>query len=199
MSSNSSPYGTIYLKSFQTTPNPDIVNWLYRPVNAVDTIPGNVYITPSNQNSSVYVDQDIHAAGNIYNLSDVSKKENIEDIDADFLNKVIEDIRPRTYQFKKDSQKDIREDKKEEEQEEEKDDSAAPTHYGFIAQEVEQVLPELVSFTADTDENGNALKCVNYVEFIPLLLKKIQLMQKEIDVLREKVEGSSSIFPCFPC
>jgi len=188
MSSNGSPYGTIYLKSFQTTPNPDIVNWLYRPVDAVDTTPGNVYITPSNQNSSVYVDQDIHAAGNIYNLSDVSTKENIEDIDVDFLNKVIVEIKPRTYQFKRD----IQEDKGEEA-------APAPTHYGFIAQEVEQVLPELVSFTADTDENGNALKCVNYVEFIPLLLKKIQLMQKEISELKEKVEGSSSIFPCFPC
>jgi hypothetical protein len=195
MSSNGSPYGTIYLKSFQTTPNPDIVNWLYRTVNAVDTTPGNIYITPSNQKSSVYVDQDIHAAGNIFNLSDVSTKENIEDIDADFLNKVIEDIRPRTYHFKRD----IQEDNREEKEEAAPTPTPAPTHYGFIAQEVEQVLPELVSFTADTDKNGNALKCVNYVEFIPLLLKKIQLMQKEIDELKEKVEGSRSIFPCFPC
>jgi hypothetical protein len=184
--SNPSPYGSIYLKNFQTTPNPDIVNWLYRPVSAPDATQGNTYITPANQNSSVYVDQDIHAAGNIYNLSDVSTKENIVDIENQFVNKVLEEIKPRTYIFKRDTQKD-------------KNNETTPIHYGFIAQEVEQVLPELVSFTADTDENGNPLKCVNYVEFIPLLLKKIQIMQKEIDGLREKVEGASSIFPCFPC
>jgi hypothetical protein len=207
-SSNASPYGAIYLKNFQTTPNPDIVNWLYRPVVAVDTNSGSTYITPANQNSSVYVDQDIHAAGNIFNLSDISKKENIEDIQEDFVNKVFEEIRPRTYQFKdkKISHSEevlVNENVEEKNVEKEK----KPVHYGFIAQEVELVLPELVSYTADTDENGVPLKCVNYVEFIPLLLKKIQVMQKEIEELREKVEKVELIdsvrigtrFSCFPC
>jgi len=193
-SSNASPYGAIYLKSFQTTPNPDIVNWLYRPVAAADTSQGSTYITPANQNSSVYVDQDIHAAGNIYNVSDISTKENIKDIDEQLVKKVLEEVKPRTYQFKRDSQK--KEKNNDSETIEETTQVQAPIHYGFIAQEVEQVLPELVSFTADTDEHGNAIKCVNYLEFIPLLLKKIQLMQKEIDGLREKVEGGCLNFPC---
>jgi len=187
---NPSPYGSIYLKNFQTTPNPDIVNWLYRPVSAPDTSSGSTYITPANQNSSVYVDQDIHAAGNIYNLSDISTKTNIQDIDDQTIKNLLEKVKPRTYQFKRDFEKINYAEATTIETE------TVPIHYGFVAQELEQVLPELVSFTAETDVNGQQLKCVNYVEFIPLLLKKMQLMQKEIDELKEKVDSSCLKFPC---
>jgi hypothetical protein len=52
-------------------------------------------------------------------------------------------------------------------------------HYGFIAQDIEKIYPELVN------NNEVGYKTVNYIELIPLLLSKIKDMQKEIDNLKE--------------
>ena len=49
-----------------------------------------------------------------------------------------------------------------------------PTRYGFIAQEVEQVLPELVH----TDKSG--YKYVDYIAVIPLLVNAIQELQAQL-------------------
>ncbi len=54
---------------------------------------------------------------------------------------------------------------------------------GFIAQEIEKHLPQLVSEGAEiTDANGKAFNCksVNYVELIPMLTKAIQEQQEII-------------------
>lgn len=53
--------------------------------------------------------------------------------------------------------------------------------YGFIAQEVEEVYPELVS----EDENG--LLSINYVAFIPLIIEAVKQQKKQIDTLQEIV------------
>jgi hypothetical protein len=53
-------------------------------------------------------------------------------------------------------------------------------HFGFIAQEVKTVLPNLVGTL------GN-LEAVNYVELIPMLVKSIQQQQKQIEDLKEAV------------
>ena len=55
-------------------------------------------------------------------------------------------------------------------------------HYGFIAQDVEKVYPELVK------NSDLGYKTVNYIEIIPLLLSKMKDMQGEIDDLREQIE-----------
>jgi hypothetical protein len=67
-----------------------------------------------------------------------------------------------------------------------KDDSSKQIHYGFIAQEFEKEYPELV-FTKP-DKNLNNIKAINYLEIVPLLVNKIQLMQKEIDGLKDKLK-----------
>jgi hypothetical protein len=54
-------------------------------------------------------------------------------------------------------------------------------HYGFIAQEFEQVYPDLVK----KSEIDN--KRVNYIELIPLLVSKIQLLQNEINELKDQL------------
>ncbi len=48
------------------------------------------------------------------------------------------------------------------------------THYGFLAQEVEEVLPELVH----TDKDG--IKSVDYIAVIPLLVNAIQELRTEL-------------------
>ena len=73
---------------------------------------------------------------------------------------------------------------------------------GLIAQEVEAVLPEIVTYETmplvDIDENGNKIpadqlkkpekyKSVNYLELIPVLINAIQEQQKEIDILKAQM------------
>ena len=52
--------------------------------------------------------------------------------------------------------------------------------YGFIAQEIEKIIPELVS------EDSNGYKTVNYIGVIPVLTQAMQEQQKEIEQLKEE-------------
>jgi len=56
--------------------------------------------------------------------------------------------------------------------------------YGFIAQRVESILPELVS----TDEE-DGMKAVNYVGMIGHLVEAIKEQQAQIDELKQKLNG----------
>jgi hypothetical protein len=67
-----------------------------------------------------------------------------------------------------------------------KNDLTKSTHFGFIAQEIEQVFPNLVKTAIGEDKRE--CKCVNYLEMIPLLLLKIQDLQAQIDELKSKKE-----------
>lgn len=68
---------------------------------------------------------------------------------------------------------------------EEKADSKK--HFGFIAQEIEEIIPEVVS----EDEFGN--KFVNYDGVIPFLVEAIKEQQKEIAELQVQVSASVSL------
>ncbi len=77
-------------------------------------------------------------------------------------------------------------------------------NYGFIAQEVEQILPNLVrekniphikSTVRGTNDSNEAeqMKTVSYIEIVPILVeaikeqqKIIEEMQKEIEILKQK-------------
>lgn len=50
-------------------------------------------------------------------------------------------------------------------------------HFGFIAQEVEQIYPHIVS----TNINDN-IKTINYNEFIPLLVAKCNYIEKKLNI-----------------
>ena len=52
-------------------------------------------------------------------------------------------------------------------------------HYGLIAQEVEPIYPHLVR-----DDLFYNYKSVNYVELIPVLIAKINVLEKEIEELK---------------
>ena len=57
------------------------------------------------------------------------------------------------------------------------------THVGFIAQDVEQIIPEVV----DTDTDG--FKSVQYSHIVPILVEAIKQQQHLIDALNQKVEA----------
>lgn len=62
-----------------------------------------------------------------------------------------------------------------------KSNNSTKTQYGFIAQEVMQVLPDIVS---ETDDGTLA---VNYVALIPILTATIQELTDRIEVLEERI------------
>lgn len=57
-----------------------------------------------------------------------------------------------------------------------------PQGYGFIAQEVENILPDLVKVSNDSIFT----RLLNYNEFIPFIVASIQDILSQIDVIIEK-------------
>lgn len=56
------------------------------------------------------------------------------------------------------------------------------TNFGFIAEEVAEVLPELMVFDVD-----NEPMTIRYMDIIALLVKEVQLLKKEINNLNNKI------------
>jgi hypothetical protein len=55
-------------------------------------------------------------------------------------------------------------------------------HIGLIAQEVKEVIPELVV----EDEEG--ILGINYIELIPILIQSIKEQQEQIDALKSEIK-----------
>tara|TARA_B100001175_G_scaffold257904_1_gene226337 strand:+ start:255 stop:656 length:402 start_codon:yes stop_codon:yes gene_type:complete len=90
-----------------------------------------------------------------YTRSDIRLKSNICDLEQDDLDK-LDKVVPKSYRFMNDNNK----------------------HFGFIAQELEKQFPHLVS----TDNEG--MKSVNYLEMIPLLLHKINDLERKLEEIK---------------
>lgn len=60
--------------------------------------------------------------------------------------------------------------------------AAQQMHYGFIAQELQEVLPNIVYIGQDS------LLSVNYIELIPLLVQVVQAQQQQIADLQNQVQ-----------
>lgn len=101
--------------------------------------------------------------------SDRNLKRDINDIDIDIIDK----LKPVQYVLKNDDSDTI--------------------HYGFIAQDVEQVLLSsneskqktgIVHYDEDESTKDHKNYSLAYDEIIPLLVKKCQELQREIDILK---------------
>jgi len=113
-------------------------------------------------------------------FSDAALKTDVEDLTS--VRERLEGLRPRSYRFTQQAQARM--------------GSSPDLQLGFIAQEVEQVLPELVSPTtlaAIQDTTGQEIwpaqdvKAVNYVAIIPLLVAGYQEQQSTIDELQNRL------------
>lgn len=63
-------------------------------------------------------------------------------------------------------------------------DSPQKNQFGFLAQEVEKVYPELVHWISGNDSIGS----IDYLGLIPLLVEVVQKQQKEIDQLKKNIK-----------
>ena len=114
----------------------------------------------------------IYAHNGTINTSDRNEKEEIVELDSEILDFVLK-LKPVSYKFKEGKRK----------------------HFGFIAQDVEEAMSEVgltpMDFAGlckdkkeDSDEYSYGLR---YDEFIPAILKVLQMQQKEIEILKGKV------------
>ena len=67
------------------------------------------------------------------------------------------------------------------------DNPEEKTETGVIAQEVEEVFPEVVTHAEDNDEYG-----VSYGNFAGLFIEAFKEQQKTINMLKEEVENLKS-------
>jgi hypothetical protein len=162
------------IKQLTTSTPPQQSYWITKS-NTYNSASIGSSITSTPSTLSVYIPKDLYVAGTIYGSvvapSDISIKENVRDLslEVDF-NKLLE-LQPKQYSYILDKNH--------------------KTHYGLIAQDVEQVYPNLVhsikneTSSDDSVEKIVEIKAVNYVEMIPLLLLKIQDLQKQVDELKK--------------
>ena len=100
----------------------------------------------------------------------MNKKKNIQDIDIDIVDK----LHPIKYELVHQND--------------------GKMHYGFIAQEVESLLynsgvdPNSIGIIGHIFNNGQQEYVLTYTEFIPLLTKKCQYLQNEVNMLKLEIE-----------
>ena len=101
--------------------------------------------------------------------SDRRVKKNIQDIDID----IIDNLQPIQYELAQSNDNKV--------------------HYGFIAQDVEELLSEAglsqgtIGMIGQIQNHGQQEYVLAYTEFIPLLTKKCQELQAEINMLKEEI------------
>ena len=109
-----------------------------------------------------------HTSGNYTPVSDSRLKKNIQPI-GDMLGTVMK-LEPKTYQLKNDN-------------------NPNSFSYGLIAQDVEKILPDIVTvFNGDDGDGITDLRMVSYTELIPVLIKALQEQQDMISKLTKRVE-----------
>jgi len=125
-------------------------------------LPSGIQVqTPADKVRPVYINSDLYVNGSIFNPSDVILKKDIQSITREKTDNLL-NLNAVSYKLK--------------------EDLTAKEHFGFIAQEIEKFYPELVK----NSEMG--YKIVNYIELIPILVSKIQDLNKEVQELKQKLQ-----------
>lgn len=125
--------------------------------------------------SAAYKWKEIYATNATINTSDLRFKKNINDINYGL--ETVMQMRPVSYQWKKEKN--------------------GRTINGFIAQEMEEIVPEVVHISEvtpnankpGTESEYSELYGMRYTELIPVLTKAIQDQQALIEALTERIEA----------
>ncbi len=131
----------------------------------------------------------------LYQSSDVNLKKNIRDLPNAL--QIIQQLKPKLYEYKQEGNYALM-------------DLPKGERMGFLAQDVEKLMPGLIKDSYFETKNDPAIaknatkyeaegkpmpsetiefKALNYIEMIPLLVKAIQEQQQTISVLQQKIEG----------
>ncbi|MDC0303616.1 tail fiber domain-containing protein [Flavobacteriales bacterium] len=107
-------------------------------------------------------------SGNYTALSDKNLKRNISSMESGVLLKIMQ-MRPATYQYKSDSE--------------------GKQYLGFIAQELKEIFPSVVTVLEEDGANEEGLHVVSYSEIIPVLTKGIQEQQQLIKTQKAQISA----------
>ena len=133
----------------------------------VVTSAGKVGIGTTSPSSALDVVGGMIVTGSVVQGSDITWKKNVRTID-DALDKVMH-LRGVKFDWRRDKFEHLR--------------FSAGTQVGFIAQEVERIIPEVVH----TDTEGH--KSVAYANITALLIEAVKEQQVEITLLRAQIES----------
>ena len=103
----------------------------------------------------------------VYNPSDITLKNTISALESGTLAKVMK-LQPSSYYYNSAKSKDRK-------------------SYGFIAQEVQKIYPELVKEIDSDDPKDDGLLSMNYGKLIPVLTKAMQEQQAIIENLQKEM------------
>ena len=156
------------------------------PVNSSN--PGNY---PTLGNYAAYFNGDVFISGMSYingffNFSDQNLKTDIDTVENAL--EIINQLKPHSFKYDSINHPEM--------------NFSTKKQYGFIAQEVENVLPELIGIkysSAVLDSNGNLIntpveyKTMNYMPLIAILTKGIQEQNGKIDSLEALTNSQDSI------
>lgn len=136
--------------------------------------------------SGGFFDGDVTVTGTFLNPSDKRLKKDIKS-EKNVLEQ-IEKLRPVVYQFKKT----------------EKINLPSGLQHGFIAQELEEVLPELVKevtkpvFNEEGEITGNmTYKSVNYIGMISILTQSVKELNAEVNRLEQELSETKQTYVVF--
>lgn len=125
--------------------------------------------TTSTVSQELYVSGDIYATGSITEFSDASVKTNVQTLEG-ALN-LVDNLRGVRYNLKPEIA--------------EEHHTTSEKQIGLIAQEVEEVLPEVVGSTAE------GYKSLNYSRLMAVLIEAVKELKAENEELKSKIENQS--------
>lgn len=120
--------------------------------------------------------------GSVFNQSDSRAKKNVSNIQSGLMSLL--QLRPVSYRW---ADKPANKVSAIDDTIQMPSDPQDRLQYGFIAQEVEEILPDLVL----TDDNGS--KSVNYIAMIPLLVQSVKELQSTVEkqaMVIEQLQGA---------
>jgi len=137
---------------------------------------GNVGIGTNNPNHLLHVAGDLAVTGTIIAPSDRRLKKEIQPI-TDALD-LVSALQPKTYKYKEAQVVEHGLSKKQQ--------------YGLIAQELEEILPSLISQQAIVAEDGTTYKGVEYTQLIPILTQAMKELKEESDKVIDELQKENA-------
>lgn len=136
------------------------------------------------RNWAGYFDGDVNVSGHFFatavnTSSDIRLKENVEPVKDGSLADVMK-MNAVQYNFKQRTVETPDDDSIPHYAFDEDSPILTTRHYGLIAQELQELYPELVS------EGSDGFLSINYTEIIPILIKSIQELNDKVNTLSEK-------------
>lgn len=117
-------------------------------------------------------------------VSDSTLKTNVTDLESTYIDEVVRNLRPVSFNYRQDVEDGF--------------DFTTKKQYGFLAQEVEKVVPDLVSNIpgpVSTDDDNNLVKSKNdykgvvYENIIAILVKAVQNQNQKITDLQNQINN----------